>query len=509
MSEAEFLVQRLELLKQIRNRGIEFNPFRYDVTHTLEELRELYGGETDNDVLNQVHVRIAGRIRSTRWHGRSCFAHLSGRETSLQVYARQDRLGKPAYKAFTSLDMGDVIGVEGTLFRTKTGELTVLIESWVLLAKCLLPLPERWHGLTDIEMRYRRRYLDLIANPDVRRLFITRAKILRFIRHFLDARGFIEVETPMMQPIYGGALARPFTTHHNALDLDLYLRIAPELYLKRLIVGNLEKVYELNRCFRNEGISPQHNPEFTSLELYQAYADYHDIMALTEELITRLVVELFGRPEIEYKGQRIQFTPPWRRIALRASLIEIGGLTEEQLEDENKLRSIAKELGIPTAEALGYGKLLGEVFERLVEPHLIQPTFITDFPVEISPLARRKRDNPDLVERFELFIGGLELANAFSELNDPFEQRHRFESQARQRAAGDEEAHVMDKDYVLSLLYGLPPTGGLGIGIDRLVMLLCDARSIREVILFPLLRPIEEPLPIPEDAPNSLDEIGD
>lgn len=505
MSEKEYVAQRLELLRQIREKGIPFNPRKFDTTHTLEEIHHLYGNERDNQVLEKISVRVAGRIRSTRWHGRSCFAHIEGKQASLQLYAREDKLGKSSYRAFTSLDVGDVIGLEGSLFRTRTGELTVLVENWQLLAKCFLPMPERWHGLTDIEIRYRRRYLDLIANKDVRAIFIRRARILRFIRQYLDALGFIEVETPMMQPIYGGALARPFVTHHNTLDMDLYLRIAPELYLKRLIVGNLEKVYELNRCFRNEGVSPQHNPEFTSLELYQAYADYHEIMALTENLISALVIDIFGEPRLVYQGQTIDVTPPWRRIGLRESLIEIGGLEPSVVEDEEALRRVASQLGIPNISALSYGKLLGEVFEKLVEPHLINPTFILDFPVHISPLARKKEDDTRFVERFELFIGGLELANAFSELNDPFEQKKRFEEQVKQREAGDEEAHEMDKDYVMALLYGLPPTGGLGIGIDRLTMLLCDVKSIREVILFPLLRKIDEELPIPEDAPESLE----
>ena len=495
MAEYEYVEQRRELVKKIAAAGVEVFPYRFDATHTLEEILALYELERDPERLPKEPVRVAGRVLTTRWHGRSCFAHLQGVTGKLQIYARQDRLGKAPYRAFTSLDAGDVVGVEGLLFRTRTGELTVLVERWCLLAKCYLPMPERWHGLTDVELRYRRRALDLIANPNTRRTAVLRARVLQWIRRFLDARGFIEVETPMMQPIYGGALARPFVTHHNALDLDLYLRIAPELYLKRLIVGNLEKVYELNRCFRNEGVSPQHNPEFTSLELYQAYADYHDIMELTEQLITLLVVEVHGRTECEYQGRRIRFQQPWKRWRLIDALVEAGGLDASAVHDHEYLVERARTLRIPEPESMSTGKLQGELFERLVQPRLIDPTFILDYPVEISPLARRHRTDASFVERFELFIAGLELANAFSELNDPFEQRRRFLQQARMRASGDEEAHAMDEDYLTALLYGLPPTGGLGIGVDRLIMLLADAPSIREVILFPLLRPS------PEDAP--------
>lgn len=489
MSEYEYIRQRFEFLAGLKKTDISCFPYKYEMTHEIEQIRSLYETETSQEKLENLHVRTAGRILSTRWHGKSCFAHIQGRSAHLQIYARQDILGESIFRFFTALDIGDVIGVEGTLFRTRTGELTILVRDWVLLAKCFMPMPERWHGLTDVEIRYRRRYLDLMVNTDVRKIFIIRAAVMRLIRQFLDARGFIEVETPMMQPLYGGALAKPFITHHNALDLDLFLRIAPELYLKRLIIGNLNKVYELNRCFRNEGISPQHNPEFTSLELYQAYADYFDMMNLTEELINVVVIKLFGRSTIRFQGKEIDLKTPWRRLDLLGSLSEIGGLDSKRLEDREYLMQEAIKNHIPRAEILGWGNLVTELFERLVEPHLVEPTFVVDFPIEVSPLARRHRSRSGLVERFELFIGGVELANAFSELNDPLEQRRRFVEQKKMRETGNEEAHEMDEDYLLSLLYGMPPTGGLGIGLDRLIMLMVDQPSIREVILFPLLRP--------------------
>ncbi len=509
MSERDFVRERWTILQKIRAAGVPVYPYRYATTDAIDRVVTAYRDETDPDRLQRVHVRVAGRVQSLRWHGRTTFAHLQGRTHRLQVYVRRDELGAAAYDAFVSLDVGDIVGVEGHLFRTRTGELTVRVERWTLLAKCWLPLPERWHGLTDVEVRYRRRYLDLIANPAVRRIFLMRSRMVRTIRQFLDGRDFVEVETPVLQSIYGGALARPFVTHHHALDIDLYLRIAPELYLKRLIVGCLERVYEVAKNFRNEGVSVLHNPEFTMLELYQAYADYEDIMRLMEEMLASLVETLFGRLQIEYQGQRIDLTPPWRRLSMLEGLCTIGNLTESQLEDRDALVANARALGVPHAESLPWGKLIGEIFERTVQPHLIQPTFVIDFPVDISPLARRKRDNPRLVERFELFIGGLELANAFSELNDPFEQKRRFADQIRQRAAGDEEAHQMDADYVLALMYGLPPTGGLGLGIDRLAMLLCDVTSIREVLLFPTLRPVPIDLPIPEELETvALDEMA-
>jgi lysyl-tRNA synthetase, class II len=499
MSEIEYVRERWARLQKLRACGVETLPYRFEITHTLEEIVELYGPEQDAGRLQAARVRLAGRVQSLRWHGKTTFCHIQSRQARLQLYARQDVLGPEAYEAFTNLDLGDVVGVEGHLFRTRTGELTLAVQRWALLAKCWLPLPERWHGLTDVEVRYRRRYLDLIANPRVRSIFIRRSQLVRLIRQFLDSRGFIEVETPVLQPIYGGALARPFKTYHNVLEAELFLRIAPELYLKRLIVGDLERVYEVARNFRNEGVSTLHNPEFTMLELYQAYADYNDIMRLTEEMIAFLATELLGSPRVTFQGQVIDLTPPWRRLPMLTGLMEVGGFTEDQLSDRAFLVAQATELGVPRAEGLPWGKLISELFERLVQPTLIQPTFVTDFPVDISPLARKKRDDPRLVERFELFIGGLELGNAFSELNDPFDQKRRFEDQQRQREKGDAEAHPIDADYILALLYGLPPTGGLGLGIDRLTLLFCDVTSIREVILFPLLRWVPVELPIPPE----------
>jgi lysyl-tRNA synthetase class 2 len=387
------------------------------------------------------------------------------------------------------IDIGDFLGVEGAVFTTRTGEITIAAERLQVLAKSLRPLPAKWHGLRDVETRYRRRYVDLIVSPEVRRAFVVRSQVIREIRHFLDFRGFLEVETPMMQPIPGGAAARPFITHHNALDLDLYLRVAPELYLKRLIVGGFEKVYEINRNFRNEGVSSRHNPEFTMLEAYQAYADYNDMMKLVEELVEHVCGEVLGELSLTYQGKEIDMRPPWRRIGLLEAIVEHTGVDPQRLLEVGSARAVCRELGLPAGEDLHLSTLVNNLFEARVEPHLIQPTFVVDYPTAISPLAKRKPDNPELVERFEPFVAGQELGNAFTELNDPLDQRRRFEEQARERAAGDEEAHPMDEDYVRALEYGMPPTGGLGIGIDRLVMLLTDSASIRDVILFPQMRP--------------------
>jgi lysyl-tRNA synthetase class 2 len=426
---------------------------------------------------------------------------LSDGVSRVQVYVRADSLDERSFSIFKLLDFGDVIGVSGRVFRTKTNELTVWAAHIEFLAKCLLPLPEKWHGLTDVETRYRQRYLDLIANPESRQVFETRARIVAGIRRFLDARGFVEVETPMMQPIAGGALARPFTTHHNTLDLDLYLRIAPELYLKRLVVGGFERVYEINRNFRNEGISTQHNPEFTMLEFYETYVDYRHLMALTETMLTALVQEVVGPLDVPFGDQTLSFAAPYRRLSLRHAAAEQAAevltartgqtrvVTEAELRDRARASAIAKELGLEVAPSHGAGKIATTIFESLWERHLVQPTFVYDFPTEVSPLSKQKADDPDTVERFELYAGGFEIANGFSELNDPAEQRRRFEAQLRDRAAGDTEAHEMDADYIRALEYGLPPTGGEGIGIDRLVMLLANKPSIRDVILFPLMRP--------------------
>jgi lysyl-tRNA synthetase class 2 len=478
----ELLRIRREKLREVREAGVEPYGRRFERTHSAAEIK------SDFEQFEGKEVTIAGRLMAKRGHGKAAFGDLQDFSGRIQIHVRQDEVGPEAYQLFKKIDIGDILGVRGTVFRTRTGEITVGVKELTLLAKSLRPLPEKWHGLRDVELRSRQRYLDLIVNPEVRQTFILRSKIIREIRRFLDDRGFLEVETPMMQPIAGGAAARPFITYHNALDLKLYLRIAPELYLKRLLVGGFEKVYEINRNFRNEGLSTRHNPEFTMLELYQAYADYTDMMVLTEELISSVARTVLGTEEIRYGEAVINLRPPWpRRTFLDAvkerSGVDFGGL------DTAAAREAARRLGVEVAENALWGEAVNAVFEELVEPELIQPTFIIDYPVDISPLAKRKEDDPRLTYRFELFIAGREIANAFSELNDPLDQRERFLKQIEKRQAGDEEAHMFDADYVTALEYGMPPAGGLGIGIDRLVMLLTDAASIREVILFPLHRP--------------------
>ncbi|HTU00959.1 MAG TPA: lysine--tRNA ligase, partial [Candidatus Sulfotelmatobacter sp.] len=434
-------------------------------------------------------VRVGGRVRSLRGHGKASFAHVQDGTGRIQIYVRQDTVGDAAYRLFKAIDIGDFLGVMGRLFRTRTGELTIQVDELVLLSKALRPLPDKWHGLSDVEVRYRQRYVDLLANQQVADLFRRRARIIAEIRRFFDERGYLEVETPMMHPIPGGAAARPFTTHHNALDLSLYLRIAPELHLKRCVVGGLDRVYEINRNFRNEGVDTHHNPEFTMLEFYEAYADYRDLMVLTERLLLEVARAACGGDAVTYQGQRISFTHPWLRMSVSEGLVKLGGLTSKEVATAEGLRAAAARRQIAVHPDWGWAKLLVELFEAVVESQLVQPTFITDFPAELSPLAKARPDDPRFVQRFELYIGGLEVANAYTELNDPREQRRRFEAQARARAAGDEEAHRMDEDFLRALEYGLPPTAGEGIGIDRLVMLLTDAPSIRDVILFPLLRP--------------------
>ncbi|MEW6446614.1 MAG: lysine--tRNA ligase [Bacillota bacterium] len=478
----ELLLVRREKLREIRESGVEPYGGRYPRTHTAAEIHEGF------DHLEGKRVSIAGRLMAKRGHGKAAFGDLLDFSGRIQIHICQDEVGPELYQVFKKIDIGDILGVQGVVFRTKTGETTVGVEAFTLLAKSLRPLPEKWHGLKDTELRSRQRYLDLIVNPEVKRTFILRTKVIRAIRRFLEARGFLEVETPMMQPIAGGAAARPFVTYHNALDLKLYLRIAPELYLKRLLVGGFEKVYEINRNFRNEGISTRHNPEFTMLELYQAYADYTDMMALTEDLIVNAAEEVLGVTEISYGEERIVFRRPWPRVSYLAMVHQKTGIDFGQL-DAREARAAARGMGFEIEENALWGETINTVFEELVEPELIQPTFVLDYPVDISPLAKRKADDPRLTYRFELFIAGREIANAFSELNDPLDQRERFLQQLDKRQAGDEEAHMFDEDYVLALEYGMPPAGGLGIGIDRLVMLFANVSSIREVILFPLHRP--------------------
>jgi lysyl-tRNA synthetase class 2 len=501
----ELIRRRGEKLEAWRRRGVQPFGGRFPVTHRSGELQARFREAPDEDLKGGGQVGLAGRVIGLRDHGKSCFADLLDQSGRIQLYARADSLGEQ-YAPFTDLDVGDFIGVTGELFRTRKGELSVAVKQFELLAKSLRPLPEKWHGLKDVETRYRQRYVDLVVNPQVRETFVLRTRLIAALRRFFDARGFLEVETPMMQPIPGGAAARPFATYHHALDMPLYLRIAPELYLKRLLVGGLERVYEINRNFRNEGISTQHNPEFTMLEFYQAYADYSDLMDLTEELFVSLAQSLLGRSEWSYQGETVRIASPWPRLpffeALSSALDRAVGpdtdadtLTAAALK-HHALRSLHLRGALP----LDRVDLWKDIFDTLVEPTLWHPTFITDFPIELSPLAKPKRDAPRLVDRFELYICRRELANAYSELNDPLDQRRRFEAQAALRAGGDEEAHWMDEDFLRALEYGMPPAAGEGIGIDRLVMLFTDSPSIRDVILFPHLRP--ERGRAPEDEPG-------
>ena len=490
MEEQDQVVARRTKLAELRTLGCAAYPNDFRPRDTAAELTARYGVTPAEDLeATPVPVALAGRLMALRDFGKAAFVQLQDRSGRLQVYVKQDEVGAQDFAVFRQLDLGDIAGFEGRLFRTRTGELTVLAAAVRYLAKALRPLPAKWHGLQDVELRYRQRYLDLLANPDVQRVFRTRAEVLHSLRQFFVGRGFLEVETPMMQAIAGGALARPFVTHHNALDIDLYLRIAPELYLKRLLVGGFERVFELNRSFRNEGISTEHNPEFTMLEFYQAYATYEDLMAMTEELFGALARQVTGGLSLRWGPHAIDLTPPWTRLSVKEAVARATGLSPGEVNDEARLRVVAEECRIPLPPGTSYGKVLAEVFEKTAEPALIQPTFVTDYPIEISPLARQRDRDPTLVDRFELLIAGRELANGFSELNDPDEQRARFEAQLRARRAGDEEAHAMDEDYVRALEHGMPPAAGEGIGVDRLIMLLTDAPSIRDVILFPQLRP--------------------
>ncbi len=494
--ESDLLTQRRANFEALVRLGVDPYPRRFARTDTVDALVSAHGGRT-HDELEASHVQTttAGRVLAIRSFGKANFLVISDGHARIQVYIRKDSLSERDFAIFKLLDFGDFVGVEGRLFRTKTNELTIWASKLEFLVKCFIPLPEKWHGLTDVEIRYRQRYLDLIVNPDSRRVFEVRSRVLAAIRSFLNGRGYLEVETPMMQPIAGGALARPFVTHHNALDMRLFLRIAPELYLKRLTVGGIERVYEINRNFRNEGISTQHNPEFTMLEFYQAYSDYQELMVMTEAMLSMVAREAIGTDQITFGGHAISLAPPYRRVSLRDGAREAASETlgtpvsDTDLRTRESVAGIARRLGLEVLPAWGAGKIATDVFEHLHEDRLVHPTFVYDFPTDVSPLSKQKPDDPDTVERFELYVGGFEVANAFSELNDPAEQRRRFEAQLAGRAAGDLEAHAMDEDYVRALEYGLPPTAGEGVGIDRLVMLLTNSPSIRDVILFPLMRP--------------------
>ena len=513
--------QRLQRARALREQGFDPYPTRFERSHLLGEVVAAHGAKT-LEALEALaaEVRVAGRILTKRGHGKASFATIGDGETRLQLYVRQDVVGEQAYRLFDLLDLGDFVGVKGRVMRTRKGELSVEVRELSVLSKALLPPPEKWHGLTDVEARYRQRYLDLVANPEVRRVFVVRSAMVGAMRRFLDERGYLEVETPMMQVIAGGAVARPFVTHHNALDVDLFLRIAPELYLKRLVVGGFERVYEINRNFRNEGISSMHNPEFTMLEFYTAYFDCRDVMALTEELVAGAAA-VAGDGPLEYRGRPLSFARPFRRVRMTEAIAQVAaelgfGIDEAGLNDparlthwlesqESALESTSSNehyfatgagLELPTLLRMSHGERVARLFEILVEcrgdlnrTRLFEPTFVYDYPVEISPLAKAHPDRPGVADRFELFAGGMEIANGFSELNDPLEQRQRFLDQLKQRERGDLEAHRMDEDYVRALGHGLPPTGGCGVGIDRLAMLLTGSPSIRDVILFPHMRP--------------------
>jgi lysyl-tRNA synthetase class 2 len=487
----ELIQHRLDKLGRIRERGD--NPFKYGFTRSSSiaearaafERAEAAGGENPS-----VPAVLAGRMVATRTQGKVTFSDLRDESAKIQLFIKKDTIGEEPYAALKDLDLGDFLGARGNVHRTKTGEITLFVDGYELLTKSLKPLPEKYHGLTDIETRYRQRYLDMVANPEVMDVFRKRITMIETIRQFLVARGFLEVETPILHPIAGGATARPFITHHNTYDRDLYLRIAPELYLKRLIVGGFEKVFEINRNFRNEGVDKFHNPEFTMLEYYAAYQDYLGLMLETEELLCTTMQAVAGGLQFSYQGEAIDATRPWKRLGLFESIREYTGIDLEKTRDRDEAERLAKSVGVEIKPEMGYGKIVDEVMSLRVKPKLMQPTFLYDYPIEISPLAKKKRDNPALTERYQVFIAGMELCNAFSELNDPIDQRERFEQQLTLRERGDQEAQMLDEDFLAALEVGMPPTAGIGIGIDRLAMLLTDSASIRDVIIFPQLRPM-------------------
>ncbi len=479
-------IQKIRLKKLDELKALGVAPFgkKFPPSHSLQQIKDNF------DELENQRVKVAGRIMAIRGHGKAAFFDIQDQTGRLQMYIRKDGVAEETFKLYKLLDIGDIVGIEGDVFKSKKGEISVAVSNLTLLAKSLRPLPEKWHGLKDTDIRYRQRYLDLITNPEVKQTFLIRSKIISTMRRYLDERGFVEVETPVLSPIAGGAAARPFITHHNALDMELYLRIATELYLKRLIVGGFEKVYEIGKDFRNEGISIKHNPEFTMIELYQAYADYEDMMKLMEDMVAHIAKEVLGTTKVNYQGVEIDLTPPWKRMTMVEAVKQYTDIDFNLIESDEEAREIARKLHIEDVEDQDTkGKILNLIFEEKVEEHLVQPTFIYNYPIEISPLAKKIEDNPNFTYRFEAFITGREMANAFSELNDPIDQRERFLQQLKEREAGNEEAHAFDEDFITALEYGMPPTGGLGIGIDRLVMLLTDSYSIRDVILFPTMRP--------------------
>ncbi len=483
----ELLKIRRDKLKELQADGE--NPF--DIT-SYERDTETANIINDFENMEGKHVSLAGRLMSKRVMGKASFFDLRDKSGKIQLYVTRDEMGEEVYKKFKKLDIGDIVGIKGEVFKTHKGEISIRTNEYVLLSKSLLPLPEKFHGLRDTDLRYRQRYVDLIVNPEVKRAFEIRSKVITEIRNFLDAKGFMEVDTPILNTIAGGATARPFITHHNTLDIDMYMRIAPELYLKRLIVGGLERVYEMGRQFRNEGMDVKHNPEFTTMEVYQAYTDYEGMMDLTEELISTVALKVLGTTKITYQDTEIDLAPKWARMTMMESIKKFAGVDFAETTTDEEAAALAKSVGVEVEKGMSRGEIISLTFEECVEDNLIQPTFIYEYPVEVSPLAKRYKDNPAFTERFEVFIKGCEYGNAFSELNDPIDQKERFMKQVEKRAAGDEEANMMDDDFVTALEYGMPPTGGLGIGIDRLVMLLTDSASIRDVLLFPTMKPLDK-----------------